>query len=50
MKAPVMLAHIAPHFHAGGAGFFLFLLFVGAVVALIVTIVSKDNSTKEKDK
>jgi heme exporter protein D len=45
-----MSAHIAPHFHAGGAGFFLFLFFVIAAVALILTWVSKAKDTQEKDK
>jgi len=36
MKTQIMPAHFAPHFHAGGAGFFLILFFSVVAIALIL--------------
>jgi hypothetical protein len=43
MKTQILLAHIAPHFHALGAVFFLILLSMIVTVVLIFTSDSKDK-------
>ncbi|MGA9452084.1 MAG: hypothetical protein WBW41_12165 [Verrucomicrobiia bacterium] len=43
MKAQILLAHLAPHFHAGAAGFVLILFFLVAAIALILTAVFMDK-------
>jgi hypothetical protein len=44
MKTQILLAHIMPHFHAGGAAVFLVLLSLIVVVALVFA-----GSSKGKD-
>ncbi len=43
MKTQIMLAHIAPHFRAGGAVVFLILLGLVVVIALVFSGSSKDK-------
>ena len=43
MKTQIMLAHIAPHFRAGGAAVFLILLGLVVVIALVFAGSSKDR-------
>jgi hypothetical protein len=45
MRIPILLAHIVPHFHARGVGFFLILLVLIVAGALILT-----SGSNEKDK
>jgi len=44
MKTQILLAHIMPHFHAGGAAVFLVLLCLVVVIALVFA-----GSSKGKD-
>ena len=43
MKTQIILAHLMPHFRAGGAAVFLILLGVIAVIALVFAGSSKDK-------
>lgn len=45
MKIQTMLAHIGPHFHAWGAGFFLVLALLIVAIALFFA-----SGSKNKDK
>jgi len=37
MKTPIILAHLIPRFHGGGAVFLLLLMLVFLAIALILT-------------
>ena len=43
MKAQILLAHLAPHLHAGAAGFFLIVFFLVVAIALISTAIFMDK-------
>jgi len=44
MKSKILLAHLVPHFHAGGVVFFLLLL-----ISILTIVLVCINNSKDKD-